>query len=156
VVQDLLDVLQPEDIYLGVPASDKDSLLEWIAGKVSERNVHIPSSRILEKLRDREKVMSTGIGNRVAVPHVSLDGFREPRILLFLLEEDIDFQAIDGQPVRVVFLLLVRPDDIAFHLQGLSTLARLARNPALADVLGAASRPEDVLSRLRDDQESLG
>lgn len=156
VVQDLLAVLQPEDVYLGVPAPDKASILEWIARKVSERYAHIPASRIREKLRDREKVMSTGIGNRVAVPHVSLDGLRESRILLFLLEEDVDFQAIDGQPVRVVFLLLVRPDDIAFHLQGLSTLARLARNPGLADDLGAASRPEDVLTRLRNDQEYSG
>jgi mannitol/fructose-specific phosphotransferase system IIA component (Ntr-type) len=156
VVQDLLAVMQPDDVYLGVPAPDKDGLLEWIADKVSERHAPIPSSRILEKLQAREKVMSTGIGNRVAVPHVSLEGFGESQILLFLLEEDVDFQAIDGQPVRVVFLLLVRPDDIAFHLQGLSTLARLARNPNLADDLGAASRPEDVLVRLREDQESLG
>ena len=150
----LIGSLHEGAIYLDVAAADKDRLLETIAGLVSEVHTGSPATAILEKLQDREKVMSTGIGNRVAVPHVTLDGLETSRTFLFVLEEDIDFQAIDGRPVRVVFLLVVRPDDIAFHLQGLSSIARLARNPGLAEDLCAAQTPGQVIEKLQEREAS--
>lgn len=145
-----------ETIYLGLDASEKDDVLSRIAGLVAERQTGTGAEQIVEKLRDREKVMSTGIGNGVAVPHVSLEGVESSRVFLFVLKNEVDFQAIDGLPVRVVFLLVVRPDDIAFHLQGLASIARLARNPGLAEELCAAQSPSEILDKIQERETASG
>ncbi|MCZ6688650.1 MAG: PTS sugar transporter subunit IIA [Planctomycetota bacterium] len=150
----LIDVLDEAAIYLDLGVEDKDALMERMAGLVSETHSAAPAEEILQKLKHREGVMSTGIGNRVAVPHVTLEGLDRSRMFLFILNDDVDFEAIDGQPVRVVFLLVVRPDDIAFHLQGLAHIARMARNPGLADDLCGASSKGEVLEKLREIESS--
>lgn len=142
--------LDERAIYLDLDAADKDRLLEKIADLVARLHAAAPADEILEKLRDREKVMSTGIGNGVAVPHVSLASLDSSRIFLFVLKDDVDFQAIDGLPVRVIFLLVVRPDDIAFHLQGLASIARLARSPGLAEGLCVARTPAQILETIEE------
>ena len=151
---DLVGSLRKEHIFLGVDAADKDRLLEAIAGLVAEHHPSFAVDVVLRKLQDREKVMSTGIGNRIAVPHVTLDDLDLSRCFLFVLGREVDFQAIDGRPVRVVFLLVVRPDDIAFHLQGLATIARLARHPGLADEICRSATREEVLERLLEREPS--
>ena len=147
---DLVGSIPKENIFLGLEAPDKDQLLRSIAALVAERHEELAAETILERLFDREKVMSTGIGNHVAVPHVTLEELAESEVFLFVIQDPIDFQAIDGQSVRVVFLLMVRPDDIAFHLQGLATIARLARKPGLADELTGAKSPEEAIERLHE------
>ncbi len=152
--QDLIEALHQENIFTDIQAADKEALLDEISRRVADRHPQFEARMIQKKLIDREGVMSTGIGHRVAVPHVSLENLEQSHIFLFVLGQDIDFQAIDGRPVRIVFLLLVRPDDIAFHLQGLSTLARLARNPGLADDLCNAAGPGEILARLQVSEAS--
>lgn len=147
---DLIASIRNENVFLDVEAEDKERLLRGIAARVAERRAGMPPGTILEKLEDRERVMSTGIGNHVAVPHVTLEELDASEVYLFLLRDPVDFQAIDGQDVRVVFLLMVRPDDIAFHLQGLATIARIARHAGIAEELAAAPTRERVLEILHE------
>src|SRR5690606_39946830 len=83
----------------------------------------------------RERVMGTGIGSEVAVPHARLAGLKRPFLVLGHSPEGLDFDAPDGAPARLVFLLLTPRDDAAVQLQVMGQIARLFQKPTARAVV---------------------
>lgn len=136
----LSDFLDFDSIRLDFAAGNKRQLLTQLA-QVAGARLEVEPARIAESLAERERLGSTGFGGGVAIPHGKLAELDRVHAWVGRLAQPIDYKAIDGQPVDLVFMLLSPPDAGADHLKALATVSRLVRNAALVDKLrGARSR----------------
>lgn len=129
------DLLSPADLMIDVRAPNKSVLLQELAGKAAA-SLELRVDQVAPLLLKREGLGSTGIGRGVAIPHARLPELDRPFGLLAKLKQPIEFDAIDGQAVDLVFLLLL---PAAAENGQLGALALVAR----------ALRPSEVLVRLR-------
>jgi len=136
----LSDFLDFDAIKTGMPGGSKKVLLQQLANLAGQR-LGLDSSAILSSLSEREQLGSTGFGQGVAIPHGKIDGLKRIYCLFARLAEPLDYKAIDGRPVDLVFLLLSPPDAGAEHLKALAAISRVTRHAAtLEKMRGARSR----------------
>jgi PTS system nitrogen regulatory IIA component len=136
----LAEFLDFDAIKTALPGGNKRSLLQQLANLAGQR-LGVESSAILASLTEREQLGSTGFGQGVAIPHGKIDGLSRIYCLFGRLGEGVDYKAIDGRPVDLVFLLLSPPDAGAEHLKALAAISRVTRHAAtLEKMRGARSR----------------
>jgi PTS system nitrogen regulatory IIA component len=146
---EIADLLAPEAVLASVKTSGKKALLQDMAERASKLT-GLPERRIFETLIERERLGSTGMGQGIAIPHGRLAGL--PRIvgLFARLETPISYDAVDDQPVDLVFLLLAPEGAGADHLKALARVSRLLRNKQTCERLRAASKPEVLYALLTE------
>jgi PTS system nitrogen regulatory IIA component len=132
------DLVSPNAIIPALKVNGKKQALQEIAAKAAELTGQ-PERSILEILLQREKLGSTGVGNGVAIPHGKLPKLGQVFGLFARLERPVDFEALDGQPVDLIFLLLAPEGAGADHLKALARVARLLRDPEVARKLRNSS-----------------
>ena len=128
------DLVSPNAIIPAMKVNGKKQALQEIAAKAASLTGQNEKA-ILEILLQREKLGSTGVGNGVAIPHGKLAKLSKVFGLFARLERPIDFEALDGQPVDLIFLLLAPEAAGADHLKALARVARLLRDPEVAQKL---------------------
>jgi nitrogen PTS system EIIA component len=132
----LSDLLSPKAVLPALRANSKKQVLQELAAKaagltgLSERD-------IFDTLLQRERLGSTGVGNGIAIPHGKLDALPHLVGVFARMERPIDFEALDGEPVDLVFLLLAPESAGADHLKALARVARVLRDPHIARKLRA-------------------
>ncbi len=132
-----IDFISPAAILTPVKCASKKQLLEILATAAAEQT-GLPQRQIFDALLLRERLGSTAIGKGIAIPHGKFAGAIGLSGFFAKLENAVDFQALDGQPVDLVFLLLAPESAGTDHLRALSRIARLMRSGALAAQLRAA------------------
>lgn len=142
---DIAEFLSPDDTLVDVKAPDKPRLLHDLAARAAT-HLQVSASDIAEEVLRREQLGSTGMGHGIAIPHAKLQGVDRAFGLFARLRRPIDFQAIDGQPVDLVFLLL-QPAAAASDLNALASVARKLREP---DRLTRLRRADDVSALYRE------
>lgn len=140
----LSEFLDFDAIKTALPAGQKRSLLQQLSSLAAQRT-GLEAAAILASLVERERLGSTGFGQGVAIPHGKVEGLGRIYCLFARLAEPIDYKAIDGEPVDLVFLLLSPPDSGAEHLKALAAISRVARNAATLDKMRGA-RSGDALA----------
>ena len=139
-MSDLSDILSIEAIDADLVAANKKALIQQL-GAAAGRLAGAPAKQIVAALNAREKLGSTGFGAGTAIPHAKLEGLTGVFGYFARLTQPIDFHAVDGLPVDLVFLLLSPPDAGAEHLKALATVSRITRHvPTLEKMRGARSR----------------
>jgi PTS system nitrogen regulatory IIA component len=133
---DIADFLAPSEVAVDVVATDKVRLLRELAARAAKA-VNLPVATIVTEIERRDELGSTGIGGGVSLPHARFREVPKPFGLLVRLKRPIDFDAIDGQPVDVVFLLLLLP--AAAQMTQLDALCAVAHT----------LRDRDILAQLR-------
>jgi PTS system nitrogen regulatory IIA component len=128
----LLDFLDPQAVLPALRVNSKKQALQEIASHAA-RLTGLEAAAIYEALLQRERLGSTGIGEGIAIPHGKLPGLTRIFGLVARLEKPIDFEALDGQHVDVLFLLLAPEGAGADHLKALSRVARVLREPGLVE-----------------------
>ncbi|MAD45642.1 MAG: PTS IIA-like nitrogen-regulatory protein PtsN [Oceanospirillaceae bacterium] len=118
------DILTAERTLIDVEVSSKKKLLEFLAGFVAGQLKDCSADDIFDSLLSRERLGSTGIGEGIAIPHCRLRQCSEAIGILLRLNEPVDYDAIDQQPVDLVFALLVPEEATEEHLKVLAMLAR--------------------------------
>ena len=118
------DFLTQDTVAIGVDIQSKKRLLEFIAELFAENNSSTEATDIFERLIERERLGSTGLGKGIALPHARIDGLQQAKAVFVRLQNSIDFDAIDGQPVDLVIALLVPTDASDEHLKILAGLAQ--------------------------------
>lgn len=141
------DLVAPNAIIPALKVNGKKQALQEIAAKAAELTGQ-PERTILEILLQREKLGSTGVGNGVAIPHGKLPKLGQVFGVFARLERPVDFEALDGQPVDLVFLLLAPEGAGADHLKALARVARLLRDPEVARKLRSSSDAEALYAVL--------
>ena len=139
----LTDLIAPNAIVPALKVNNKKQAIQELASRAAELSGENERA-ILEILLQREKLGSTGVGNGVAIPHGKLPKLGRLFGLFARLERPIDFEALDGQPVDLIFLLLAPEAAGADHLKALARVARLLRDPKIARGL-RDSRDADAL-----------
>ena len=136
------DLLSPADVVIDVRASNKRLLLQELAAKAAA-SLGLGVDQVASCLLKREALGSTGIGKGVALPHARLPELRRPYGLLAKLKSPIEFDAIDGQAVDLVFVLLLPAAAEDGQMEALALVARTLRSPeTLARMRGAKNASE--------------
>lgn len=140
MMSDLNEILSLSAVDDDLVAANKKALFQQLAAAAAKLT-RVPAKEIVACLTAREKIGSTGFGGGTAIPHGKLEGL--PHVIGFFarLSQPVDFQAIDGMPVDLVFLLLSPPDAGADHLKALATVSRIFRDrQVVAKLRGARSK----------------
>ncbi len=129
-----------EAIRIDLPVNNKRQLLNQLA-QVAGARLSLDPALIAESIGERERLGSTGFGGGVAIPHGKLAGLDRVYALVARLSSPVEYKAIDGGKVDLVFLLLSPPDAGGEHLKALAAVSRLVRHAATVEKLrGARSR----------------
>ena len=137
------DFLTREDVILDLRVADKRRLLEDLAQHAAT-SARIGSGVIVEALKAREALGSTGMGGGIAIPHARLAPLSRPIGFFARLRPLVAFDAIDGQRIDLVFLLLLPIEGHGKHLDALACVARRLRDHPTTTALRAARSPDDV------------
>lgn len=130
-------IIAPDAVLLGLKATSKDDLLRQLAKAASGRS-GIAEDEIFKKLDEREKLSSTGAGRGIAIPHGRMDKVQAVSGIFARLDEPVAFDAADGKPVDLVFLLLAPSNSGAEHLKALSRISRMMRDELICQQLRSA------------------
>lgn len=131
-------LLELSGISIADPASSKKRVLEQAARLLAVRAVEPEAEQIFERLLERERLGSTGLAGGVALPHARMPGVESSHGAFLRLAEPIDFDSLDGQPVDLVFALLVPEEATEEHLQLLGSLAGMFNDDELREQLRSA------------------
>ncbi|MEQ8401211.1 MAG: PTS IIA-like nitrogen regulatory protein PtsN [Roseitalea porphyridii] len=144
---DLGDIIAENAVIGDLRANSKKQLLQTLSEHAADLT-GLSAREIFDTVLQREKLGSTGVGNGIAIPHAKFPGFDRIAGVFARLAEPIDFDALDEQPVDLVFLLLAPENAGADHLKALSRVARLMREPARVALLRATTDPHTLYHHL--------
>ena len=136
-------LLPVQNVVADLEVASKKRVFEH-AGLLFENNQHVSRNHVFDSLFAREKLGSTGLGQGIAIPHGRIKGLKEAVGAMIRMHEPIPFDAPDGQPVRLIFILLVPERATDLHLQILSELAQMFSDPAFRERLAGAATADDA------------
>ncbi|GAB3286526.1 PTS IIA-like nitrogen regulatory protein PtsN [Parahaliea aestuarii] len=137
-MQTLTQILSPGRTICRAPGGSKKRLFETIARIISEDQLSLPYAEVFTQLIAREKLGSTGLGQGIAIPHCRIPNCSQPLGTLLSVDEPVDFDAPDNQPVDLLFVLLVPQEAHQEHLDILSHVAGLFSQTEFCQALRAA------------------
>lgn len=146
---EITDLLAPEAVVAALKVQSKKQLLQDLAERASHLT-GLPERRIFETLVQRERLGTTGMGQGIAIPHGRLEGLDKITGLFARLSPPVAYEAVDEQPVDLVFLLLAPEEAGADHLKALARVSRLLRDQAMCEKLRTAADPEVIYALLTE------
>lgn len=141
---EIADLITAEQILCGVTVSSKKKLLETLSDLLSKTNAGLAELEIFNGLVSREKLGSTGLGHGVAIPHGRFKNLSETVAVFVKLNEAVDFDAIDGEPVDLIFALMVPGESTEEHLQLLAALAEMFADAEIRNKLRQAISASEI------------
>ncbi|MFV1992392.1 MAG: PTS sugar transporter subunit IIA [Acidiferrobacterales bacterium] len=139
----LQELISPERIEFSMPVTSKKRLLEQLSTLMHADEPGLDEYAAFQSLLDRERLGSTGIGHGVALPHGRLKGLDKAIGAFATLEKEVEYDAIDHEPIKMVFALLVPEHATEDHLQLLARIATVLNNDETrANILGAKNKEE--------------
>ncbi|MCO6441485.1 MAG: PTS IIA-like nitrogen regulatory protein PtsN [Nitrococcus mobilis] len=144
----VVNLLVPERIRCGVHVTSKKRSLEVLSVLLAQTEGGPTDRTIFEHLIGRERLGSTGLGKGVALPHARVDGISETRGALIRLDQPVDFDAIDKQPVDLLFALIVPKHFTDEHLRVLAALAELFSDHAFCERLRSSQSVEEMYQHI--------
>ncbi len=147
----LADLLQQDAIIPALRVNSKKQLLQELAARAA-RITGVPEREVFDVILQRERLGSTGVGHGIAIPHGKLASINTIVGVFARLENAVDFEALDDQPVDLVFLLLAPEGAGADHLKALSRIARVLRDPELVAKLRATESDTAIFTFLNQEQ----
>lgn len=143
----MLDLLTPDAVLPSLRAGNKKQALQELSRKASELTGQHERA-IFDVLLERERLGTTGVGHGIAIPHGKLPNLDRVLGLFARLERPIDFDAIDEQPVDLVFLLLAPERAGADHLKALARVSRLLRDQVICEKLRGSTSGDAIYALL--------
>lgn len=143
----MLDLLTPHAILPAMKAASKKQALQELARKAADLTGQHERA-IFDVLLERERLGTTGVGHGIAIPHGKLSGLTRVHGVFARLDKPIDFDAIDDQPVDLLFLLLAPEQSGADHLKALARVSRLLRDGAICAKLRGSDNADAIFALL--------
>ena len=149
----LSDFISPDSVVASLKAKTKKQLLQDLSARAA-RLTGLPERNIFDVLLQRERLGSTGLGHGIAIPHGKLAGLKRIVGIFARLAEPVDFDAVDGAPVDIVFLLLAPEGAGADHLKALARISRLLREGSAVEKLRASKDGAALYAVLTEEEAS--
>jgi nitrogen PTS system EIIA component len=146
---DLRDLIRPEAVIPSLKAKDKKQALQELSQKAAALT-GLDGRQIFDTLLQRERLGSTGLGRGIAIPHGRLAALQNIVSVFARLDEPIEFEALDEEPVDLIFLLLAPEHAGADHLKALARISRLLREPASIEKLRTSENRAALYSVLTE------
>ena len=140
---------RPDLIFPDLPATDRAGVLHAFAERISGRGLVGNAVDLYQRLLEREQLGSTGIGGGIAIPHTKLQGLKSGVVALGVVPQGVDYGAVDGQPVRLFFLVVSPSGAPAEHLQALAAISRWIKAEGRAERLLALRDPAAIYDFLQ-------
>jgi PTS system fructose-specific IIC component/PTS system nitrogen regulatory IIA component len=151
----LQDLFTPEYIKVGLEAEDKDEAFEELIDHLCQNDHSSLRDEILEALMAREAKMSTGIQKGIAIPHGKSSAVGAIRGVLGVSKKGVDYDALDGEPVYLLFMIIAPPADSEQHLRILKRLAELLENPQFCIDLQAQNDAQGAFRIIKKYEDGL-
>lgn len=148
----LENILTPGRSLVNVPGGSKKRVLEQIAKVIGQDLPELDPQSIFESFVAREKLGSTGFGNGIAIPHCRMPGCEAPLSAVLRLDAPVDFDAIDGAPVDLLFVLLVPEAATDEHLELLRQIASMLDQEEIRDRLREVTTDQELYQAVVDIQ----
>lgn len=148
----LTELLTPDRIRVPLAAGDKPGVLRELVDLLAQR-AGVDPAPLLNAVLDREQVLSTGIGHGIAIPHAKVGAVESLSLVCGSHPGGIDFEALDGSPVRLFFLLIGPESAAGQHVKALSRIARLVRRESVREELMQAKTAEEFNQLLVEAEE---
>jgi len=151
----LAEILNKDRILFNVKFQNKEEAISQLVDTLRTEPKVKDVEEIKKSVLEREKILSTGVGNGFAIPHAktnAVDGFV---LAVAKLAEPLDFNSHDGQPVRLIFLLVGKEDMVSEHIKMLSRISRLINNDEFRQKLFDASSSDELYELLKTEEEKL-
>jgi PTS system nitrogen regulatory IIA component len=150
---DIKDLLLPTHALINVRATDKTSLIRDLSARTAA-SLDLPAERISDELLKREALGSTGTGGGIAIPHARIPELKKPFGMLVRLQNLLDFNAIDGNPVDILFLVLLPAYSQKDPLNTLASVTRKLRNPETVQRLRRAADGSELHRAMVESSET--
>ena len=144
---EISDLLKSENVYVSLRATSKKQALQELARRAAGIT-DLDERTIFDVLLERERLGTTGVGKGIAIPHGKLVDLGRLYGLFARLEQPVDFDSVDDQPVDLIFLLLAPETAGADHLKALARISRLLRDSAVCEKLRKSDDSETIFSLL--------
>ena len=144
------DIMSEKSVLIDVKASSKRELLQELASKAAELT-DLDERTIFDTFLERENLGSTGFGNGTALPHGRVEGLDKVCAIFARLSAPLDFDAIDGKPIDLVFALLSPEGNGADHLTALAKMSRILKDEALCAKLRQPGKPVEIYALMSQD-----
>lgn len=148
----IFSLLDPQTVFPDLEVNGKaeilDKLISSLKGKVEDDEVE----KIRKAVIERENIMSTGVGKGLAIPHGKTPGVNQTYAAFAILKEPVDYEAIDDQPVNMVFLLVGPQASNSLHIKLLSRISRLMNNSEFRDRLQECGSSEEIIERFKSEE----
>jgi mannitol/fructose-specific phosphotransferase system IIA component (Ntr-type) len=148
----LSDLLTPDRVRVPLRGTTKEALIEELVAVLSEAGAFRDADEVLRAVRRREDLLSTGIGSGVAIPHGKAESVPALVMAAGVTAEPVDFDSLDGEPVRLLFLLVAPEMAAGPHVKALSRISRLVRRESLRERLASARSPEAFLQIIQEEE----
>lgn len=152
---DIHQLLRPATVHIGLTGADKAAVINALVDLLRDHDAIDSLEAVREAIFEREKVMSTGVGKMLGLPHAKTAAARETVAAFATTADPIDFGAIDDQPVRLMFLLVGPEADKSRHIKILGRISRLVSRDRVREQLLNVETPDEVIRILKDGEAQL-
>ncbi len=150
----IISLLHTENVIPNLEAEDKlevlNKLIDSLQSEVGDEELEAIRNAVLE----REKIMSTGVGKGLAIPHGKAEGINGNHAAFAILKDPIDYEAVDDQPVKIIFLLVGPQSSNSMHIKMLSKISRLMNNTEFRDRLAECETAEQIIETFGEEEKA--
>ena len=151
----LTDILKPQNIQVPLAGKTKNEAIGELVTLLATNGEISDAKKVLDAVLEREATRTTGIGNGLAIPHGKCNGVDHLVMAIGRPIAPIDFQAIDGRPVNLIWLLASPPDKTGPHIHALARISRLMTIDRFRQALAAAQTPQQLFDAIVQQENSL-
>lgn len=146
------DILDESVVRVNLKGKSKDEVINQMIAIVNHSSKILDIEKVREAIFEREKIMSTGVGNGFAIPHGKTDAVQDIVAAFAITDEPIDYESLDEQPVRLIFLLVGKDSMVGPHIKLLSRISRLMNKEEFRSKLLTAANPKQVIDIFRSEE----
>jgi mannitol/fructose-specific phosphotransferase system IIA component (Ntr-type) len=151
----LTEILKPANIKIPLEAKVKTEAIGELVNLLAANGELTDPKKVLDAVLDREATRTTGIGSGLAIPHGKCTGTDHLVMAIGRPATPIDFQAIDGRPVDLIWLLSSPPDKTGPHIHALARISRLMTIPRFRQALSTAKTPQEIFDSIVEQENAL-
>lgn len=149
----ITDFLDPRAIKLDLAATHKEGILKELVDVLAGVKELGDRKAIVKALLERESLGSTGIGQGIAIPHGKTDRVKELIAGLGVSRKGVNFEALDGEPVYILFLLVAPKETAGPHLKALAQISRLLRDSYFCELIKRCKTPQELYELIKREEE---
>lgn len=148
------EILTEDMVVTGLEGGTKEEIIDAMIELVSKSPKVVDKEKVREAIFERERIMSTGVGNGFAIPHGKTDAVSDIVAAFAVTAEPIDYQSLDEKPVRLVFLLVGKDNMVGPHIKLLSRISRLMNKEEFRKRLTELKTPREILETFKKEEAS--